>query len=695
VRATRSSRLFVSLATLTAVAAAAHLLRPSSLAGDTLYQIVIWAAPFAAWLGTARCLPGDRLMRALVASGLTASALSDLGWTTWNSHVADVSLGDAFYLSSYVGLAGAVLAAMVLRGGGVRVDADAVIDALTVVVVPVLAIWSLSIHDIVAHESGSSFSHMLQAAYPVADVVLLALVLRALSSRRARKALGLRFAVGVACWLLANLGYPGLAGSATSSALLDVAWMVGGVFMATAAWRPALPVVETTKGARDELETSSPLWRLGIAIVPLLVPPGLLLLNHLLGRHIHPLQAVIGMTILAAIAYVRTARLLRSESRASAAAVSAEHALERTTQEFRSLFDYHPRAVFSIDPQRRYRRLNPAAEALSGYTEQELLSHHFPALKTEGRERVLAAFEQALKREPQRLETTLDSKDGQRRDLDISMVPIVVDEDPVGVYLLAADVTEDKRLQRELAQALTDAEQANQAKTLLIANVSHELRTPLTSVLAAGEMLADTTLDDTQQRLLAMIDRNGTSLLRLVNDLLDLTRMEVGQLSIDAVPFDLSAVLDQCVAHTAPHAAQKGLPIKVEVDEPIPPKVIGDPLRLGQVLTNLLGNAVKFTDDGEVGLRLRVQRRDDSMLDAVFRVRDTGIGIAADDQERLFGHFVQADPSSTRRYGGVGLGLAISRQLVGLMDGDLCLDSQLGVGSTFTLRIPLRLPEDA
>ncbi|MCW2850730.1 MAG: ATP-binding region, ATPase domain protein [Nocardioides sp.] len=316
-RTARSSLPLVCLVTLAAVAVAPHLLRPSSLVGDTLYQMVLWAAPVAAWLGTARALPGDRLMRALVASGLTASALSDLSWTTWITHEAYGSLGDAFYLGSYAGLAGAVLVVL-LRRGGVRIDADAVIDALTVVVVSVLAIWSMSIHDIVAHQSGSSFSHLLQAAYPIADVVLLALVLRALSSRRARKTLGLPFAVGVTCWSLANLGYPGLAGSATTSALLDVAWAVGGVFMATTAWRPAPPVLETTKGVRDELETDSSLWKLGVAIVPLLVPPGLLLLNYLLGRHIHPLQAVTGMTILAALAFVRTALLLRSEGRARA-----------------------------------------------------------------------------------------------------------------------------------------------------------------------------------------------------------------------------------------------------------------------------------------------------------------------------------------------------------------------------------------
>lgn len=391
-------------------------------------------------------------------------------------------------------------------------------------------------------------------------------------------------------------------------------------------------------------------------------------------------------------------RRYREAQAETGVAMAAERALARTTEEYRSLFDYHPHAVFSIDPERRYRRLNPAAVALSGYREEELRSRTFPALKTPDRERILSAFERALHQEPQRVEASLVRKDGQRREVDVTMVPIVVDGAPEGVYVVAGDITDDNRLRRELARALTDAEQANEAKTLLVANVSHELRTPLTSVIGAVEVLADSDLADSSlvevhERMVAMISRNGHVLLRLVDDLLDLTRMEAGQLAIEAVPFDLCEMLDQTVAHASSRASTKGLTFRVEMDDPPPGRVVGDPLRLGQVFSNVLGNAVKFTDEGEVGLALSWRRRDDEWLETVFRVWDTGIGIAADDQERLFGHFVQADPSSTRRYGGVGLGLAISRQLMQLMGGALSVESQAGVGSTFTIRLPLQLAE--
>lgn len=384
-------------------------------------------------------------------------------------------------------------------------------------------------------------------------------------------------------------------------------------------------------------------------------------------------------------------RYLEAEAK-SAAAVAAEQELARTTEEFRSLFDYHPHAVFSIDPQRRYQRLNPAAEALCGYTEEEMLPRVFPALKSGDGDRVLAAFQRALEREPQRLRASLERRDGERRDVDLTMVPIVVMDNPVGVYLVTADVTEEDRMRRALTQALVDADQASEAKRMLVGNVSHQLRTPLTSVIAAAEILEDSQLDDVQRRMVAMISRNGETLRRMVDDLLDLTRIEAGQMTVESVPFDLSSVLDETVAHLSPAAHSKGLRLALEVD-PVPGKVIGDPRRLRQVLTNLLGNAVKFTETGEVGLGLDWRRQGSESLETVFRIWDTGIGMAPEDQERLFEHFEQADSSCTGQDGGVGLGLAISRRLVELMRGALSVDSEPGAGSTFTVRLELDLAD--
>ncbi len=311
---------------MTAVLVLGHLAQPTGVIGDTTYLLGVALAPVVAWLGTLRARRGSRLVPALIASGLTASALGDLIWLaySWAGDEPDVSIADIPYFLSYVGLGAAVLVITLVRHDGTtRIDVDAVIDALTVVVVSVLVFWSLSVHDIVADGSVSAFTRVVWAAYPVADAVLLALVLRALSVRRTRDALGVTFAVGVACWLVSDLGYLLLTVSGTVSAFLDVGWMIGGVLMASSTWRTQAPPEPETQA---ELDARAPLGKLGIAILPLLVPPALLLATELSGSPVRPVEAVVGMVLLTAIAFARTARLLRSESRARAELAAARDA---------------------------------------------------------------------------------------------------------------------------------------------------------------------------------------------------------------------------------------------------------------------------------------------------------------------------------------------------------------------------------
>jgi two-component system sensor histidine kinase/response regulator len=305
---------------------AVHLFQATGPVGDATYLLGVWVAPAVAWLGTARAPRGARLVPTLIASGLSASALGDLIWLaySWSGHQPSVSLADLPYFASYVGLGAAVLViTLVRREGSARVDPDAVINALTVIVVSVLIFWSVSIHSIVDDVSTSTFTRLVWGAYPVADAVLLAVVVRALSVRHSRETLGVTFAVGVACWLASDLGYLLLTVSGTGSAVLDVGWMVGGVLMATSTWRhQAPPEVET----QAEFDARPPLGKLGVAIVPLVVPPALLLFADLSGRHVHPLEAVVGMALLAALAFARTAMLLQSEGRARAQLAAARDA---------------------------------------------------------------------------------------------------------------------------------------------------------------------------------------------------------------------------------------------------------------------------------------------------------------------------------------------------------------------------------
>lgn len=366
--------------------------------------------------------------------------------------------------------------------------------------------------------------------------------------------------------------------------------------------------------------------------------------------------------------------------------------LAETTQRYRSLFEYHPHAVYSLDLEGRFREVNQASGRTSGYAPGEMLGRPFAALvDAEHVDDALAAFAQVLAGEAQELETRIRHKDGGAVDLRITAVPIVVDDEVVGVYGIAEDVTERNRMRTQLEEARAEAVRANDAKSLFLANVSHEIRTPLTTVLAATEMLADTDHDRVQGRLLARMRAAQDRLLRLVEEILDFSRIEAGELRVDPVEVDLRALVDQVTSDVRARAHSRGLALEVRVDDAVPARVRGDPARLTQVLTNLLGNAVKFTSAGFVRLDVAPTPADPGSDEPwlCFAVRDSGIGLSDEQRRRLFQPFSQADPSITRRYGGTGLGLAITRQLVEAMGGSVAVESEPGEGSTFSVRLPL------
>ncbi|NPC95831.1 ATP-binding protein [Nocardioides sp. zg-DK7169] len=370
----------------------------------------------------------------------------------------------------------------------------------------------------------------------------------------------------------------------------------------------------------------------------------------------------------------------------------AERVLAETSERFRSLFDYNPHAVFSVDPEGRFDSVNPAAAAVSGYAVEQLLGRSFGDLLDEPHlEPVLELFQRALARESVQFETVLRRPDGTPVELSVSALPIVVDDVVEGVYGVAEDVTARNRLQRELARARRSAEEANQAKSLFLANVSHEIRTPLTSVIASAELLADTGLEPDQQMLVGNLTRNGKRLRRLVDDLLDFSRIEAGALLLERRTMDLRSVVEGCVDLARPGGARLGFTVRI--DEELPDALLGDPDRIAQVLHNLLGNAVKFTHRGGVAVDVEVAERSaEGVVKVLVRVSDSGIGIAREHQDRLFETFSQADPTITRQYGGTGLGLALCRQLVSLMGGTIWVQAEPGEGSTFSFVLPLAVP---
>lgn len=367
-----------------------------------------------------------------------------------------------------------------------------------------------------------------------------------------------------------------------------------------------------------------------------------------------------------------------------------ERALAETDERYRSLFDYHPHAVFSVDVGGRFVAANRASELLAGHPVEELRTMEFLDLVVaEDVEPAAAAFLSVLAREPQVLDLRVRHRDGRLVELTVTAVPIVVSDEVVGVHGIAEDVTERNRLQRDLEEARRAAERANEAKSVFLANMSHEIRTPLTSVLAASELLADSGLDVHQQRLTDMMHRSGERLLRLVDEILDLSRVEAGHASLDRGDFDPSTLIEDVVAPAREAARSKGLAFEAAVDGSLPAQLHGDAVRIAQVLWNLLDNAVKFTERGFVRVGARAEHVGSDRVHLAVAVEDSGIGMSDDEVDRVFESFLQADPSITRRYGGTGLGLAIAKQLVELMDGSIAVTSSPGHGTTFTLRLPL------
>ena len=286
------------------------------------------------------------------------------------------------------------------------------------------------------------------------------------------------------------------------------------------------------------------------------------------------------------------------------------------------------------------------------------------------------------------IEYRYQHKDGSWRHIETVAKSLLDDPAVGGIVINSRDVTERHEMEEELRSAKEAAEGASRAKSEFLANMSHEIRTPLNGIMGATDLTLDTALSTEQREYLTMVKSSADSLLSVINDILDFSKIELGRLEFEQLPFDLRDCLAEAMKLLAIRAHQKGLELLAEVDESVPGTVVGDPGRLRQVLVNLIGNAIKFTERGEVVVTLDLSRDDPQQPEVRFAVRDTGIGIALDKRDVIFEAFRQADGSMTRRFGGTGLGLAISAKLVEGMGGRIEVESEEGQGSllSFTVR---------
>ncbi|MCA9649890.1 MAG: response regulator [Myxococcales bacterium] len=377
--------------------------------------------------------------------------------------------------------------------------------------------------------------------------------------------------------------------------------------------------------------------------------------------------------------------------------------LHRSRAHLVNLGEVAPVGIMSTDPQGRCRYVNPFWCQLTGMSEVEALGDGWEhALHPDDRKRVLARWREA----PEAQDTLSDEhrflhEDGTVVWVSGSRTPeLGASGEIVGYICTCTDITPVKEVEEalrrkneELDGALDRARVASQAKSDFLACMSHEIRTPMNGIIGMSELLGETTLDGRQRDYIGTIAASAEALLVVIDDILDISRIESGMLSLDERPFDLREIVEQVVQLMRASARDKQVEIVVDYPADVPSQLLGDSPRLRQVLANLVGNAVKFTDCGRVTVEVRDLGISAEASALSIAVSDTGIGIPSEALERIFEKFEQAEPSLGRRYGGTGLGLAISRQLVELMGGTIVARSQEGVGSVFTVRVDLRQSE--
>jgi PAS domain S-box-containing protein len=364
-----------------------------------------------------------------------------------------------------------------------------------------------------------------------------------------------------------------------------------------------------------------------------------------------------------------------------------EAELARQKAYYQELHRLSPVAIVTLDMDNRVLSWNPEAERLFGYAQGEAIDRPLADLlfPTEDlREESRAVQRQVEDHGLAHVIARRARKDGVLVDVEILTVPLVADGERTGFLLLYHDIT-------ELLRAREDAEAANQAKSAFLATMSHEIRTPMNAMIGMGGLLLDTELTEEQREFAEVIRTSGEALLRIIDDILDFSKIEAGKLELEEHPLEVRVCAERALDLVSIAASQKEIELGCLVDEDVPATILADATRLRQALGNLLSNAVKFTEVGEVVLAVStVEERGGDKCRLRFSVRDTGIGIPTERMHRLFESFSQVDASTTRRYGGTGLGLVISQRLAELMGGTLWVESAAGQGSIFHFEIVAR-----
>ncbi len=364
----------------------------------------------------------------------------------------------------------------------------------------------------------------------------------------------------------------------------------------------------------------------------------------------------------------------------------AEEALRQQEERFRSLIEATAAIVWNTPSTGEFETEQPGWSTYTGQSFDQLKGWGWlDAVHPDDRSHTARAWSAAVAAcSLYQVEHRLRRHDGEYRYMLVRAVPVLTENGEIREWVGAhSDIDAEKRAEVALRDSKEAAEEATRAKSEFLANMSHEIRTPLNGIVGMTELALDTELNPEQREYLGMVKSSADHLLTVINDILDFSKIEAGKLDLELVDFDLRDTLDDTVATLAMRAHKKGLELADYIAYDVPDALVGDHHRLRQIIVNLIGNAIKFTDRGEVVLRVEVESRTDEQVCLRFAVCDTGIGISPEQRQKLFKAFSQADTSTTRKYGGTGLGLAISARLIQMMGGKVWLESQPGQGSTF------------
>ena len=367
----------------------------------------------------------------------------------------------------------------------------------------------------------------------------------------------------------------------------------------------------------------------------------------------------------------------------------------------RLILESSAEGIFGTDTKGRITFVNPAACRMLGFSTEELIGqpshatfhHHRPDGSDYPKEEcpMYAAYTRG---QASRIDDEfLWCKDGSGLPVEYGATPMLKDGVVIGAVISFTDITLRKQQEKEIVAAKEKAEEATQMKSMFLANMSHEIRTPMNAIIGLSHLALKTQLTPKQRDYVAKVHNAGTSLLAIINDILDFSKIEAGKLDLETTDFKLDEVISSVTTLTAQKAHEKGLEFLAHVAPGIPEFLRGDPLRLGQILTNFVNNAVKFTEQGEIRLEIGLQERTGEKVQLKLSVRDTGMGMTKEQAAKLFQPFTQADMSTTRKHGGTGLGLTICRRLVELMGGRIWLESEPGTGSTFYFTVWLGVGE--